>query len=81
MTSDDQLHLTRKIKLKHVIQRFAVSNIITVKPRSTDTCLHLIITGSLLYPWGKKALTLSLNSSRLTRTPLQYGHLLEVSIN
>ena len=74
-------HLTRKIKLKHVIQRFDVSNIFTVKPRSTDTCLHLIITGNFLYPWGKKALTFSLNSSRLTRTSLQYGHLLEVWIN
>ena len=29
-------HLTRKIKLKHVIQRFDVSNIFTVKPRCVD---------------------------------------------
>ena len=29
---------------------------------------HIIITDSLLCPWGKKALTFSLNSTRLTRT-------------
>ena len=29
---------------------------------------HLIITDSLLCPWGKKALTFSLNSTRLIRT-------------
>ena len=34
---------------------------------------HLIITDSLLYPWGKKALTFSLNSTRLIRTPHYYG--------
>ena len=66
-------HLTRKIKLKHVIQRFGVSNIITVKPRCIDTRLHLIITDSFLYRWGKKALTFSLNSTRLIRTPHYYG--------
>ena len=33
---------------------------------------HLIITNSLLYPWGKKALTLSLKSTRLIRTPHYY---------
>ena len=66
-------HLTRKIKLKHVIQRFGVSNIITVKPRCIDTRLHLIITDSFLYRWGKKALTFSRNSTRLIRTPHYYG--------
>ena len=30
---------------------------------------HLIITDSLLYPWGKKALTFSLNLTRLIGTP------------
>ena len=30
---------------------------------------HLIITNSLLCPWGEKALTFSLNSTRLIRTP------------
>ena len=34
---------------------------------------HFIITDSLLYPWGKKALTFSLNSTRLIRTPRYYG--------
>ena len=34
---------------------------------------HLIITDSLLYPWGKKALTFSLNSTCLIRTPHYYG--------
>lgn len=35
---------------------------ITVKPLSTDTRLygHLIITGIVLFPWGKKALIFSL---------------------
>ena len=33
---------------------------------------HLIITDSLLYPWGKKALTFSLNSTCLIRTPHYY---------
>ena len=37
-------------------------------PAFTDTCLyykygHLIITDSLLSPWGKKALSLSLSLS------------------
>ena len=45
-----------------------------VKPRVTDTHLIwtltiLIITDSLLCPWGKKVLTFSLNSNCLTRTP------------
>ena len=30
---------------------------------------HLIITDSLLCPWGKKALKFSLNSTRFIRTP------------
>jgi len=30
---------------------------------------HLIFSDSLLYPWGKKALTFSLNSTRLIWTP------------
>ena len=34
---------------------------------------HLIITDSLHCPWGKKALTFSLNSNRLIRTPHYYG--------
>ena len=34
---------------------------------------HLIITDSLLCPWGKKALTFSLKSTRLIRTPHYYG--------
>ena len=34
---------------------------------------HLIITDNLLYPWGKKALTFSLNSTCLIRTPHYYG--------
>ena len=33
----------------------------------------LIITGSLLCPWGKKALTFSLNSTLLIQTPHYYG--------
>ena len=33
---------------------------------------HLIITDSLLCPWGKKALTFSPNSTRLIRTPHYY---------
>ena len=32
---------------------------------------HLIITDSLLCPWAKKALTFSLNSTRLIRTPCE----------
>ena len=45
-----------------------------VKPRVTDTHLIwtltiLIITNSLLCPWGKKVLTFSLNSNCLIRTP------------
>ena len=31
---------------------------------------HLIITDSLLCPWGKKALIFSLNSTHLIPTPL-----------
>ena len=46
--------------------------IITVKPRFTDTRLlfygHLIMTDSLLCPWGKKALTFSLDLTHLIRT-------------
>ena len=34
---------------------------------------HLIITDNLLYPWEKKALTFSLNSTCLIRTPHYYG--------
>ena len=34
---------------------------------------HLVIADSLLYPWGKKALTFSLNSTCLIRTPHYYG--------
>ena len=34
---------------------------------------HLIITDSLLYPWGKKTLTFSLKSTRFIRTPHYYG--------
>ena len=34
---------------------------------------HLVITDSLHCPWGKKALTYSLNSTRLIRTPHYYG--------
>ena len=33
---------------------------------------HLIITDSLLYPWGKKALRFSVKSTRLIRTPHYY---------
>ena len=33
---------------------------------------HLIITDSLLCPWGNKAPTFSLNSTRLIRTPRYY---------
>ena len=43
----------------------------TVKPRFTDTCLiwtALIITDSLLCPWGNRALTFSINSTRLIGT-------------
>ena len=35
---------------------------------------HLIIKDSLLCPWGKKALTFSLNSTPLIRTPRLCGH-------
>ena len=37
---------------------------------------HLIITDSLLCPWGKKAITLSLKSTRSIWTPRKYGHFL-----
>ena len=39
-------------------------------PNYSQTSLygHLIITDSLLSPWGNKALTFSLNSTRLVRT-------------
>ena len=30
---------------------------------------HPVLTDSFLCPWGKKALTFSLNSTRLIRTP------------
>ena len=36
--------------------------------RTPSLYRHLIITDSLLCPWGKKAPTFSLNSTRLTRT-------------
>jgi len=36
---------------------------------------HAIIT-ELLCPWGKKALTFSLNATRLIRAPRYYGHFL-----
>ena len=47
-----------------------------VKYSQTQVCGHHIITDSLLCPWGGKALTLSLNSTRLMRTPRSYGHFL-----
>ena len=47
-------------------------NVSTVKTRFTDTRLTQTpnyYMDSLLAPWGKKALTFSLNSARLIRTP------------
>ena len=44
----------------------------TVEPRFTDTRLiraPLVITDSFLCSWGRKALTFSLNSTRLIQTP------------
>ena len=37
---------------------------------------HHAITDSLFCPWGKKALYISLNSTRLIRTHRYYGHFL-----
>ena len=44
---------------------------------------YLIITDSLLCPWKKKALTFSLNSTRLIRTPVNTdnGHFNSCPIN
>ena len=43
------------------------------KYRQSPLYGHLIITGILLCPWGKKALTFSLKSTPLIRTPHYYG--------
>ena len=36
---------------------------------------HLIITDDLRYPWENIALTFSLNSTRLIRTPVNTAHI------
>ena len=52
----------------------------TRKPRFADTTLlrtvRCVRAGAAPGPWGGKALTLSLNSTRLMRTPRSYGYFL-----
>ena len=51
----------------------------TVKPRSSlepAQYTHLIVTDSLLCPWGKKVLSFS---SRLITSPSEYRHILSTA--
>ena len=50
-----------------------MKNLTDFRKKGGNLCGYLIITDSLLCPWGKKALTFSLNSTRLIRTPHYYG--------
>ena len=68
---------TRLIRTPHYCGQFPVSLgkespyiFSKVNPLNTDTSL---LRNSLLCPWGKKALTFSLKSTRLIRTPHYYG--------
>ena len=64
--------LTGPLGLRNRIPVFHETDI--VKPRFTETrIIRTPQTDSLLCPWGKKALTFSINSTRLIRTPHYYG--------
>ena len=58
-----------QILLSHNIRALTGANqSSTVKPRFIDTRFNY--ADSIICPWGKKALTFSLNSTRLIRTPV-----------